>query len=213
MIENAYVINLKRRPDKLKAATCQLAEIGVTPIVVEAVDAIEMKLSSPLIDRAGAIGCLLSHRIALFDAVQSGFDRCVIFEDDIEIVDSFSSYFPTFLKQLPADWKMVWLGWDERAKTDQRNGFISSHVRKPIKPYGTQAIAYNGAETIQRAYELAEKLDHWDLVLERFSKEIPTYTPGITLFDQFRQESDIYADHRAPYKNHPRVKKWQRLTS
>jgi len=211
MLENAYVINLKRRPDKLKAATRQLAEIRVKPIVIEAVDAIEMKLSSQLIDRPGAIGCLLSHRIALFDAVQSEENSCVIFEDDIEIVDGFAAYFDTFKAQLPADWKMVWLGWDERNKADARNGFVSSHVRKPIRPYGTQAIAYNGVETIRKAYELSQKLDHWDLVLERFSKEVPTYTPGITLFDQFRHESDIYADHRNPYKNHPRVQKWQRL--
>src|ERR1700722_17359769 len=59
---------------------------------------------------AGAYGCLLSHLQVIRDAKKRGLPSLLVLEDDVVFDPSFSEKFPVFIRGLPADWDMVFIG-------------------------------------------------------------------------------------------------------
>ena len=205
-IQRTYLINLKRRDGKLKFSTVELAKAGVDDFqLVEAVDAIEMELNSPKLSPNGAIGCTLSHRIALWDAVNRGYETIMICEDDIILFPDWENRFALFIKNLPSDWQIIWLGWDERAYQDNSPKFkaliLNEGVRKPNDPVGSHCIVYRGKDVIKRAYEISTRLGHWDCEMSSLSRSVKAYLPIKPIFDQRRNITDIWIGHEKNYTN------------
>lgn len=61
--------------------------------------------------RPGEIACALSHLKVYQNAVKYGFDRVLVLEDDIDLVEAHLSQLATFLEQLPAKWELAYLGY------------------------------------------------------------------------------------------------------
>jgi GR25 family glycosyltransferase involved in LPS biosynthesis len=77
---------------------------------VSAVDGSRLELPATWRHSAGAYGCLLSHLQVVRDARICGLPSLLILEDDVLFDPSFSAKFPVFVRGLPADWDMVFLG-------------------------------------------------------------------------------------------------------
>ena len=77
---------------------------------VSAVDGSRLELPATWRHSAGAYGCLLSHLQVVRDARKRGLPSLLILEDDVVFDPSFSEKFPVFIRGLPADWDMVFLG-------------------------------------------------------------------------------------------------------
>jgi GR25 family glycosyltransferase involved in LPS biosynthesis len=77
---------------------------------VSAVDGSRLELPGTWRHSAGAYGCLLSHLQVVRDARKRGLPSLLILEDDVVFDPSFSEKFPVFVRGLPADWDMVFLG-------------------------------------------------------------------------------------------------------
>lgn len=198
-IEKTYVINLDRNREKWEFSKKELMHIGLNPCRISAWDGLFNKLSSPFIDRPGGIGCMISHWMCLQSAVINDYECIAIFEDDIILHPNFEMLEAKLLEEVPQDWEILWLGWDDR---DGKREYISKHVLKPNRPYGTQAIIYRGKDVIRKCFEMTKKIDHWDLVMERLVQhELKCYLPCETLFEQRRHLSDIYIDHRPHFRN------------
>jgi glycosyl transferase, family 25 len=75
-----------------------------------AVDGSRLELPATWRHSAGAYGCLLSHLQLVRDARTRGLPSLLILEDDVVFDPSFSEKFPVFVKGLPADWDMLFLG-------------------------------------------------------------------------------------------------------
>ena len=104
-------INLDRDLDsweRLQAALTRHDIRGVRR--VSAVDGSRLELPATWRHSAGAYGCLLSHLQVVRDARKRGLPSLLILEDDVVFDPSFSEKFPVFVRGLPADWDMVFLG-------------------------------------------------------------------------------------------------------
>jgi glycosyl transferase family 25 len=64
----------------------------------------------------GQIGAAWSHAEVYKDVVENNYRRVFIMEDDIVIDKEAIRIFPNVLKELPADWELLYLGFDEREK-------------------------------------------------------------------------------------------------
>lgn len=147
--DQIYLVNLKRRPDRLKRMQACFEELGIDYKLIEAVDgksltkgyleALDIKqcanYKDPYSNRDmtyGEIGCFMSHYKIWEDVVQKGHDRVIIFEDDIR----FETFFRVTLSNLMIDlrnsgiqdWDLIYLG--------------RKRLRKDLEP------AVKGAETI-----------------------------------------------------------------
>ena len=92
-----YVINLKKRPDRLKYISDQLDKMGLEFERFEAIDGADLVRPHPLFDEkrflldqkkhivSGEIGCALSHREIWKKIIEEGLPRALILEDDIEV--------------------------------------------------------------------------------------------------------------------------------
>jgi len=74
LIDKVYIINLKTQVERLKQMKEQLLSVGLNEKTVDVVEAVPID--------CGALGCALSHILAIELCIQSHAKTCLIFEDD-----------------------------------------------------------------------------------------------------------------------------------
>jgi len=129
--DEIYLVNLKRRPDRLKRMQACFEELGIDYKLIEAVDgkmltksyleALDIKQCANYKDpysgrdmTFGEIGCFMSHYKIWEDVVQNSHQKVVVFEDDIR----FEMFFTIALSNLMIDlnnsgiknWDLIYLG-------------------------------------------------------------------------------------------------------
>lgn len=82
-LDKIYIINLKHRSDRLESITKELNKIGTNKYLISRINAVYFK-------DFGALGCGLSHRMALQNAIKNNYERILIFEDDF--IFKFDTY-------------------------------------------------------------------------------------------------------------------------
>ncbi|WP_422032904.1 glycosyltransferase family 25 protein [Roseovarius sp.] len=109
-----YVINLASRPDRLAEIGDQFAAVGLTVGEgnVQRFDAARPAEPGPW-PSVGARGCFMSHLGVLEDAVERGFDRITIVEDDLDWSRAFMGMGPAEVEALgEGDWRFLHGGLD-----------------------------------------------------------------------------------------------------
>ncbi len=144
-IEQVYVVNLDRRPDRLARVLREMNAHGLGVTRVPAVDArcsaraqrlLEQFRSRPVGFRlpssahvpdeamkwyrtdlpAGVFGYLLSQAAVLADARRNGHRRILVFDDDVFFTSDAAAQLQSAATHLPADWKILLLGASEYAQ-------------------------------------------------------------------------------------------------
>lgn len=129
--DQIYLVNLKRRPDRLQRMQACFEELGIDYKLIEAVDgkqltknyleALDIKQCANYKDpysgrdlTYGEIGCFMSHYKIWEDVVQNSHQKVIVFEDDIR----FETFFKIALNNVMIDlhnsgvdnWDMIYLG-------------------------------------------------------------------------------------------------------
>ncbi|KAM7543262.1 hypothetical protein Aperf_G00000013533 [Anoplocephala perfoliata] len=128
--DQIYLINLERRPDRLRKMNYALREQGIKAKLIRATDGKELTpdvirqwnitqlsgYADPYHKRAlkfGEIGCFLSHYRIWQDMVEQGYERILILEDDLRFVPGFNRRLAATIKEadvaLP-DWELLYVG-------------------------------------------------------------------------------------------------------
>ena len=125
-----YVINLKRREDRLKDL-----QIPMVYQIWEATDGKEKFKDSP-IKHQGFLGCLDSHRRLFDHAKNNNIETLMVIEDDIEVCENFNDNLNKVMSELPEDWDLLYLGgWNVRDKKK-----YSDHLDFAERVYTTHAF-------------------------------------------------------------------------
>lgn len=185
-IENYFghilLINLARRPDRLAHSREQFLKLGITNWErFEAYDA------GPTL---GNHGCTGSHRLVMDLIVKRGWERCLVLEDDFEMmVPDPQEQFARMIGEVPNDWKMLYLGAGYGEKPRKR---ISPHVilcgeMKTTSSYGV---------TLESAKELFDLIPEGtgeaiDNLYAGYNKTQPCYIFQPRLFKQWFNYSDL----------------------
>lgn len=125
--DKVYLINLKRRPDRLSQATAELSNNGIDFDVFEAIDGNPGNIppTCPLLDRPGHIGCVLSHVSIIQKAKSLNLKNILILEDDVLFYNNLTEKFNTAITYLPEDWEMLYFsGNTENNKLKHIDGTI-----------------------------------------------------------------------------------------
>jgi GR25 family glycosyltransferase involved in LPS biosynthesis len=131
-------INLDRRPDRWQRIQKELARHGIDSVErFAAIDGDTVEKPAGWIHTRGAYGCLLSHVEVVKEARQSGASAVLIFEDDAVLDPDFQNRFTNFIKEVPDDWDMLYLG----ALHKDAPVKISEHVVRITKANSTYAYA------------------------------------------------------------------------
>jgi len=162
-IQNIYIINLKRRKDKLKRMLKRINEIDpdgdINITIFEAIDGININSKYLEENNAGIletwkdpfkkssitngeIGCALSHCTIWEEIVKNNYNHSLIIEDDAVFSDDFINKTNTYDEPIDAD--LIYFGRKKLVETERK------YCRNLIKPefsYWTIGyyITYSGA--------------------------------------------------------------------
>lgn len=131
--QNIAVVNLKKRQDRLQDATATLNSMGVNYEVWEATEN-EVYPCRGLVD---------SMQRYFRKVLREGGTRCLIFEDDINLLIEPEKANETLVKcieQLPQDWDLFYLGCNPAGGLKK---FYSENLLPIEIAYATHATAYS----------------------------------------------------------------------
>jgi len=135
-----YVINLRRRPDRLAHITRELEKIHAKFKLIEAVDGNIIECNKDVgngWNYRGVTGCAYSHRKIYTDALDNNYKQILVVEDDNVFMSGFNDMFESFIRQVPADWEMLYFGGNHQARTKA----VNINVERLSHTYTTNCYA------------------------------------------------------------------------
>lgn len=203
--DGVFLINLRRRPYRLKEATYELTKAGIKFNVFDAVDGNTFNdLTIPSEYRGntkhlkpGAVGCLLSHISLIKYAKEKGLKNILIFEDDVVFSKNFNSFFNTIINEIPKDWDMFYLGGHPIQGQITK---VSKNINKSSQILATHSYAINASayDIILNSNEYKYAID--TLYTELIHMNINAYICNPRITYQREGYSDISNGNRA-YKH------------
>src|SRR5689334_902750 len=122
-------INLDRRLERWRQMQDKFYQHGIHSVRrFAAVDGEALKIPANWPGTPGAYGCLLSHLEIVREARRLKLSSIRIFEDDVVFDDQIKQKFSEYVRQLPADWDMLFFGAlhkDELIKVSDHIGRIT----------------------------------------------------------------------------------------
>lgn len=197
-LDQTYVANLERRPERRESVDHQLKSIGFTDYVfVSAVDGLEQNLKHHREEiSAGMVGCFETHKNILDDAIANNYNCILVLEDDIVLEDGFNKRFAQAWKTLPDDWQFIHLGHYEHGGMLDVTERLNKDWVIPKTVWGTHGYAIRGRETmieLRKAISVME--DQIDVQLFGYMRQsnIKEYAvfPPIINQDFARHETDV----------------------
>lgn len=132
--DRIYLLNLARRPDRLKRSLERFARVGLN--VVTVFPAIESSDVNGF-RTTGHHGCALSHRAMCKQALRDGCQRVLILEDDVIFRDDIAEQLPLMQQSLEARrWFVFFLG--ATCEAVERCG---GGLARPLRPKHAHAYA------------------------------------------------------------------------
>lgn len=195
--DHVFVINLKRRFDRLIFITQELEKHNIEAEVIEAIDGNDLELreiisSDGLKCSRGDIACALSHSKVCKLAKKRGYKNYLVLEDDGIFSDNFEIKFSDYINQLPLDWQFIYIGGSINC---EQVSVVSDNIVEAIDVYTTHAMGIKSDvydELIQLWEMKGEKVD---LCVAQLQKKYKTYCFTPFLIGQRPSYSDILNKH------------------
>lgn len=140
-------INLERRRDRWERMQATFAHHRLNNVArFPALDGLGLAIPASWDDFPGSYGCLMSHLAVVEDASKNKRSSVLIIEDDVAFHPDLNSLFSQYVKELPADWDMLFFG----ALHGEPPIRVSEHIVKLTHSLSTYAYALN--HTIYEAF-------------------------------------------------------------
>lgn len=197
MVDRCYIINLKRRPDRLRAI---LEKIAATdwpfpePIIFEAIDGDRVGVPPEFTQGGGAYGCRCSHVAILQRCLMDDVESVLVLEDDADIKPWTGAACREFLKRVPPDWQGIMLGGQHHAEPIR----IAPGLARVRYAQRTHAYIARGVymRALQRRWGNATV--HIDWLMENWQERYLVYAPEKWLIGQAGGRSDIRGAEKPP---------------
>jgi GR25 family glycosyltransferase involved in LPS biosynthesis len=208
--DQVYCLNLDRRSDRMERVQKRFEHFGMQFKRIAAVDGSMMsdeeyknhKLFKKKISK-GELACAIGHERIYRDALENGYERILVFEDDARFVSNFLDRIQE-MKQL--DWDLVLLGCSQFGTIPKvKNGFYHAN--------GGSYCTFAYAATIDCCKKLLDWIekgghniaDHLTIRYFNSNKnKCFVYFPNICTMEV--QESDL--GHNADQKDYDKRVKW-----
>jgi GR25 family glycosyltransferase involved in LPS biosynthesis len=184
LFDCVFVINLEQRNDRMERISDLLHLLNIkferfNAVDKQVVEGLYKNLSNihkiSTITNAGYLACILSHLSVYRIALDRGYTKILILEDDIFIHKNVQNLLKQFLNSVPEDWDMLYLGYlplseDEtywshnhfqkiNSKTDngmvfRAKGLWCTHSYAIKKEYMNEIIQYYNTSTLDKWLEI-----------------------------------------------------------
>ena len=182
-----YVINLKRRPERLKKFNEEALKTGFQIKPYEATDGKNANIPHEFSGGPGAFGCKMSHVNVLEECLKDGIECVGVYEDDCIFAPDFEKRLTQFLTDVPDDWQALFLGGEHLSKPEQ-----AGNVFRAVKCHRTHAYWARGGyiKTLCEVFKSSNY--HIDWAWAGVQCEHRVYTPAKWMVTQSAGYSDIH---------------------
>lgn len=169
----------------------------------------ERKKNRKLITSRGAWGCLRSYISLLRNTLSQGYQKVLIFEDDIFLSKKFNQDFSKLIESTDEDWKLLFLGASHGHWTNEKfyNRF---YYPTPEWTYGAFAVGYDRSvipSIIDEALHMLSPYDKQPLtsVMLQYPNKCFVSYPNIVIADV--RDSNIR--EKRDFERHAEKMKWK----
>lgn len=191
-----YVINLRRRPDRLFRFFRRLALCDwpfVPPIIFDAIDGDKVGVPDEFTEGGGAYGCRMSHLAILQQCLMEDIPSVFVLEDDADLPAHFGEKARRFLAAVPPDWTGLMFGGQHHASPlPLRPGIVRVQYAQRTHAYACRGVYMR---ELQRRWGNATV--HIDWRMENWQHKHVVYAPEPWLVGQFGGRSDIRGAEKA----------------
>lgn len=144
--ERVYCINLDRRPDRWKRFAENVPDDWPfpAPVRVPAIDGKRVKHPGYWRPGPGAWGCFRSHLRTIEQCLNEGVRSVLLLEDDALFPPDFTTRVLAWLKHVPADWQMLYLGGQHLFAGKHPPRAVGPELFQPYNVNRTHAFALQG---------------------------------------------------------------------
>jgi GR25 family glycosyltransferase involved in LPS biosynthesis len=187
--DRIFCVNLDSRPDRWKSAVEEFEKHSLQVERIPGIDGSKMNLDFPPEIKEGAVGCALSQFFAIKYAKQLGLNNFFLLEDDIQFEDNINNIFDEYVKEVPEDWDMLYLGGQHYHGMNLQQ--ISEHVYKCEYTLAAHSVAFKSTVFDRFINNLIDITKPCDVHYAESHKEINAYVFIPHLTWQRNSYSDI----------------------
>ena len=199
--DHVFVINLRRRFDRLIQITKELENHNIEAEVIEAIDGNDLVLpeiisSDGLKPSNGDIACSLSHSKVCKLAKERGYKNYLCLEDDCMFSENFEDKFTNYITQVPADWGFLYIGGSINC---EQVSVISDNIVEAVDVFTTHAMGVREDVYDDLINLWEQRNEKVDLCVAQLQKKYKTYCFNPFLIGQKPSYSDIlnkYTDYK-----------------
>ena len=205
MFDRVYVINLKRRPDRLRSFLQRLDACDwpfPRPEVFEAIEGDKVGVPRTFTQGGGAYGCRSSHLTILQRCLMDDVGSVLVLEDDADVRPGFGDQARQFLAKVPEDWEGILLGGQHHSPPQP----IADHRGVVRVQYAQRTHAYAARGNYLRGLQerWGDCTVHIDWAMRDWQHHFRVYAPCRWLIGQAGGRSDIRgAEKPAEWWNEP----------
>lgn len=192
----AIYINLDRRTDRRAHMETQFAREGISVLRLAAVDGQGLPprcfpKTPGLGWTAGALGCLLSHSMAIELALVTGCGSLLVLEDDAVLPRGFAARTEELFELLPEDWAMVTFGGWHRYPTCR----VWNGVSRLNHTLCSHAYILRGDGLLVARDMIHKRQSYIDSMLAACQSVVPSYCADEIVVPQLEGYSDCWDRH------------------
>jgi glycosyl transferase family 25 len=158
--------------------------------IVRGIDGMKIKMDAT--DKTkGEVGCLKSHLSVISDAIDKNYDKIAVFEDDVIFCDDFQERFEYYIKNVPDDWEIMYLGNNIPVMLNPIS-MVSQMIYRVWKSKGCFAMILNNKNGLfQKILDISKGEDK---TIDSYIESLFPYIKAYTFLPFFVKISDIKSD-------------------
>lgn len=176
-VDKIYCLNLDSRPDRWQQSQQEFQKHDLTVDRVSAINGHKLNINLPGV-KPGAMGCSLSHQLAIRMARQNRYNSVMILEDDVEFAENLQQQFADYVLQIPANWDIIYLGGNHQNPPEP----LTANVSRIKFSYAAHAVVFR--HTV------------YDMLLE-FSSNLQVAVDVAFAHAQYRSNAFVFTPHLA----------------
>lgn len=139
-VDKSYCINLERREDRKEHMEKEFERLKLDYKFFKAFDGKDLNIKEIPIRKA-IISTVKSHLGVIQDAIKNNYETIAVFEDDVIFCEDFDERFKIYLKEVPEDWEIMYLGCHFNSCAAPKK--ITNYVYSVKEAFGCFAMILN----------------------------------------------------------------------